>query len=119
MTANQREVKNSNRIFSYSLIIYSIRLGMDPIILMSMYVLSQSKRRSWVHSINRQREKYGEYHRLVLELRLDSDRFIRYFRMTPDLFDILLSKVGPLIQKQCTNYRMPLTPAQRLSVTLR
>jgi hypothetical protein len=77
------------------------------------------KRTWWIHPINQKREELGEYHRLVLELRLDSERFIKYFRMTPDLFDNLLSKVGPLIQKRGSNFRKTLSASQRLAITLR
>jgi hypothetical protein len=48
------------------------------------------RRRTWVLEIIRKRQELGEFHRLVQELRLDQQRFLQYFRMTPETFDNLL-----------------------------
>lgn len=40
-------------------------------------------------------------------------------RMSPESFDFLLSKVGPLINKQTTRLRQPISAAERLSLTIR
>jgi hypothetical protein len=77
------------------------------------------RRRTWVHEIIRKRQELGEFHRLVQELRLDQQRFLQYFRMTPETFDNLLHVVGPHIRKQTTNYRKPISPEQRLAICLR
>ena len=45
--------------------------------------------------------------------------FYRYLRMSPERFDALLGLVEPLISKQQTNFREPISAAERLSVTLR
>ena len=45
--------------------------------------------------------------------------FYRYLRMSPERFDALLGLVEPLISKQRTNFREPISAAERLSVTLR
>jgi len=44
-------------------------------------------RRFWVRDVLRRRDDLGEYARLVQELRLDSDRFHRYFRVSAEQFD--------------------------------
>ncbi|KAL2085756.1 hypothetical protein ACEWY4_019076 [Coilia grayii] len=44
------------------------------------------RRRYWVHPIRRSRERYGEFHRLVKELRLDNELFQQYFRMPRELY---------------------------------
>ena len=77
------------------------------------------QRRYWVHETIQGREALGEFHRLVSELRLDGERFHRYFRVSIQQFDELLRLVGPLIQKKNTNFRSAMSPAQRLAVTLR
>ena len=78
------------------------------------------RRRTWVHKIIRKRQELGEFHRqFVQELRLDQQRFLQYFRMTPETFDNLLHVVGPHIRKQTTNYRKPISPEQRLAICLR
>lgn len=43
----------------------------------------------------------------------------RYMRMSPESFDCLLSKVGPLIRKQVTKFRQPISPSERLALTIR
>lgn len=73
----------------------------------------------WVHDILQAREELGEGYRLVQELRLDGARFQRAFRLTVEQFDSLLSKVGPLITMQRTNYRKPIPPDQRMYMCLR
>ena len=39
--------------------------------------------------------------------------------MSPERFDHLLSLVGPLISKLATRFRNPISPSERLAVTLR
>nr|XP_026695263.1 uncharacterized protein LOC104265542 [Ciona intestinalis] len=58
---------------------------------------------------------------LVDELlsRSDEEKFRQYARMTPDQFYYLLQQLTPVIQKQHTNFRKPISPKQRLILTLR
>ncbi len=83
--------------------------------------LSQEKKtkRLWVHPTIATRKECGEYERLIQELRLDNDRFFKYFRMEVDVFDDLLRRVGPKLIKKNSNFRDPIQPSQRLAVTLR
>ncbi|RXN13484.1 nuclease HARBI1 [Labeo rohita] len=74
--------------------------------------------RFWVHSILRKRKQRGEYHGLVRELRLDGVLFEQYFRMSPDTFDELLGRVGPLITRADSMMRKAIGPAQRLAICL-
>ena len=77
-------------------------------------------RRTWVRKINSNRVNLGEFHSLIQEMRLsDHDSFFKYFRMSPSRFDHLLSLIGPKIQRQNTNLRSAISPAERLAVTLR
>ena len=63
------------------------------------------KRHFWVHDIHLARDEYGEFHQLISrELALHEDCFFQYFRMYHDQFDELLAMVGPLIQKENTNF---------------
>ena len=55
----------------------------------------------------------GEYHRLIQELRRDSDRFRRYFRTSTGQFDMLTDMIGPhQIAKLSTNWRQSISPAE-------
>jgi len=56
-------------------------------------------RRFWVHKVLRRQDELGEYARLVQELRLGSDSFHRYFRMSTEQFDYVLGLVGPHISR--------------------
>ena len=49
----------------------------------------------------------------------DKEMYFWYMRMTPTSFERLLRLVGERISKQTTNYREPVPPEQRLSVTIR
>ncbi|KAJ8417464.1 hypothetical protein AAFF_G00286910 [Aldrovandia affinis] len=62
------------------------------------------------------RRQHGEYHRLVQELRLDGERFQRYFRLDRAQFDELLTRVGPRITRLDTNWRSPISAAERLAI---
>ncbi|RXN39390.1 nuclease HARBI1 [Labeo rohita] len=84
-----------------------------------LYLRRRRRRSVWVHEILQARQQLGEYHRLVQELRLDDDRFQRYFRLDREQFDNLLSKVGPRIARQDTSYRHAIEPAERLAICLR
>ena len=57
---------------------------------------------------------------MVRELAMgDRDMYFRYTLMTPNRKDRLLSLCAPLITKLSTNYREPISPEQRLSLTMR
>ena len=49
---------------------------------------------------------------------LDPKYFVDTFRMTPKLFEELLSKVGPMIQKESFHVRESIPAAERLYATL-
>ena len=77
-------------------------------------------RRSWVRKIFQERKKYGLYHILTDKLRLfDKDYFFHFVRMTPQRFERLLSLVGPQLQRTTAKMREPISPAERLVLTLR
>ena len=81
---------------------------------------SRLRKRTWVRKINIKRREKGEYHALIQEMRLsDKDSFYKYFRMSPQRFDHLLGVVGPSLTRQHTNFRFPISPGERLAVTLR
>ena len=81
---------------------------------------ARRKKRAWVRKINIKRHEKGEYRALIQEMRLsDQDSYYKYFRMTPPRFDHLLSLVGPAVTRQMTNFRSPISPGERLALTLR
>lgn len=48
----------------------------------------------------------------------DTDKFGAVFRMSPEVFDLLLEKVRPAIEKQDTNMRLCIPAKVRLMLTL-
>lgn len=74
--------------------------------------------REWI--LRRQHQLRGSLHLAHSELLYeDVESFHLFFRMDPRLFNILLDKVSPFIQKQDTVMRQCIPPIQRLSITLR
>lgn len=66
------------------------------------------------------RKDYGHYHTLLQELaEEDPPSFKGYTRIHVDVFNDLLEKVGPKLQKKTTNFKEPICPGLRLSITLR
>uniref|UniRef100_A0A224Z552 Nuclease HARBI1 n=1 Tax=Rhipicephalus zambeziensis TaxID=60191 RepID=A0A224Z552_9ACAR len=77
------------------------------------------KRSLYIREIFDRRPEYGEYHHLVQELRQsDPEYHFKYLRMTKASFDQLLSLVHAKLIHAPT-HRRPISPAERLAVTLR
>ena len=91
------------------------------LILLHRRRMKRKRRRYWIHDIFKLRTNMGEYHSLIQEMRLaaDHESFYRYFHMTPMTFDGLLRRVGPLITRNTTQLRNPISPGERLAVTIR
>jgi hypothetical protein len=63
---------------------------------------------------------YGHFDRLLEELRLeDAMAFQNFMRMSPELFDEILVRITPRIQRSDTNFRQAIVPGVRLAITLR
>ncbi|KAK3929685.1 Cytochrome P450 11B1, mitochondrial [Frankliniella fusca] len=87
---------------------------------MGKYMGSLPDRKVWVKPWVARRKAQGFHHNLFLELQLeDPNKYRRCMRMNADLFEYLLTKVTPLIQRRNTHLRESISPAERLSVTLR
>ncbi|KAL7400386.1 hypothetical protein ABVT39_011185 [Epinephelus coioides] len=75
----------------------------------------QARKRVWVHPINERRQEQGAYHNLVQELRASTERHRKYFRMSADEMDYVLSMIGPDGHKFQKSHRVK----TKLAVTLR
>uniref|UniRef100_A0A336MP40 CSON001967 protein n=1 Tax=Culicoides sonorensis TaxID=179676 RepID=A0A336MP40_CULSO len=79
-----------------------------------------SKRTKWVSEWIKKRNQFGCYENLMNELRLESPNLFRNFlRMSAEDYEFLLNRVSPIIQKQVTIMRSPISAGERLAVTLR
>ena len=66
------------------------------------------------------RKEYGHYHTLLQELaEQDPPSFKGFTRIDVDIYNDLLERVGPRLQKKTTNFKEPICPGLRLSITLR
>ncbi|KAM5165185.1 LOW QUALITY PROTEIN: uncharacterized protein ACMZJ9_007622 [Mantella aurantiaca] len=82
-------------------------------------LIRRRRRRYWVHPIVSSRPSMGEFHLLYGQMRDHPEKFADYFRMSIASFDELLSLVSEGIRRDDTNYRMAISPVERLVVTLR
>ena len=79
----------------------------------------KSKRRCvWTHEWLRQRNTLGSYTTLQNELRFSDKLYHKYLSMPVPVFDMLLSRVTPLIEKQHTRLRESISAGARLEATL-
>ena len=63
---------------------------------------------------------YGHFDKLMVELRLEDEHsFHNFLRMYPPLFDEILVRITPRIERQDTHYRKAISPGVRLALTLR
>ncbi|MED6243376.1 hypothetical protein ATANTOWER_019288 [Ataeniobius toweri] len=76
----------------------------------------RQRRRPWVHQ---RRNQFGEYHHLLMEQCLDDGCFQRYFCLSRNQFEDLLSHVGGQISPRDTIYRRWIPAAERLPIRLR
>lgn len=78
------------------------------------------KRRDWVKCWLKVREEKSAYSNIIRELRLnDQESYRKYLRMSTDTFEELINLVGPSITKKTTHMRVPISPEEKLAVTLR
>lgn len=79
----------------------------------------KKRRRYWMKPWMTRKHK-NVYNNLVKEMCLEDEQgFYDYHRMSRENFAELLNVVSPFIQKQDTKMRKAISPAQRLSITLR
>ena len=77
------------------------------------------KRACYIRTLYQNREQNGEFFRVVMRMRSeDPEKHFEYFRMNKESFDEILQAITPYI-KHKNNHRHPITPIERLSVTLR
>jgi len=77
-----------------------------------------SKKKFWVAPLFQNRNEHGFYKAILPYIRLESARFINYFRMSSTQLEDLLQIVAPKLQKQ-TFMREPVSAEERLCLTLR
>lgn len=80
---------------------------------------ASSKHRRWgIHPINRNRHSVSIYYKLVPRLRRFPDKFFQFCRLTPELFDWMVTVLDPYYERKRVNSKS-LTIGERLMITLR
>lgn len=88
-------------------------------VLFRTIVANRRKKRIGIDRLSRGRIVNGGFHRLYYDLRKDSSRFFEFLRMSIKTFDYILEKIEHRIQKKATNFKKPISPIERLYLTLR
>lgn len=80
----------------------------------------RKKRSVWVEKWILRRCQFGAYHQLLKELKIENPvQFSNFVRMPAESFELLIQKIGPLVSKQDTKFRMAIPVQEKLAVTLR
>ena len=80
----------------------------------------KTQRKVWVRDWLTRRHEFGQYDSLLSELHREDQRgYKNYLRITPDLFQEMIEKLAPRLQKQSTFMREPLQVGLKLAATLR
>ena len=81
---------------------------------------SSEMRSIWTREWLLRRSDLGAFDTLLSELREeDKASFLNFLRVSPGLFQDLLGKIAPLIERQDTPFRPAISPGMRLAITLR
>ena len=89
------------------------------LIFMMWRIYIASSRSVWVHPINSLHMQKGEFYTLYPDLRHFQPKFFSMYHMNSLKFDRLLAVLAPKIQKKWTKFQSPLSPEQKLVITLR
>lgn len=90
----------------------------DALALLQIINLQQRPRRYWIHPVWRGAEEH-RFHKIMETLYEYPDRFRTVYKMSLKCYHIILSKVREGLRKQVTNWRKPISPEERLLITLR
>lgn len=83
-------------------------------------LLQQRPKRVWTRDWIKRRPEHGLFDRLLLELRReDPTSFCNFMRMSPAMFDEIVQRLTPTLEKIRTHLREPLEPALKVAITLR
>ena len=88
-------------------------------IIFLLWQQQQVFRDMWVHPLNEECTEKGDFYTHYSDHRQFDDCFFKLYRMSVAQFDELLYKVGPAIIQKETNFRRPLSPEERLAITIR
>ncbi|MCP4740407.1 MAG: hypothetical protein GY873_40110, partial [Bosea sp.] len=80
----------------------------------------RKQRALWCRPWIGRRMELGLYDRLLVELQNESPAdFHRFMRMPQAMYQEIVTRLTPRLQKQTTNWRQPLEPGLKIAITLR
>ena len=80
----------------------------------------QRQREVWVKPWLLRRPVFGQCENLLVELNREDPRgYKNFLRVAPELFNELVDRIGPHLQKKDTFWRKSLEPDLRIAITLR
>ena len=78
----------------------------------------ERRRRVWTHDWLLRRPSHGSYFSLQREFRSEEELFEKYLKLPVPVFDFILRRITPIIEKQETHLRQTISPGARLEATL-
>ena len=78
-------------------------------VLFTLWQMCQVERNIWVHPLNQERSRKGEFYTLYKDQRKFPERLFENYRMSVQQFDYLLGLVSPLIEGKSCNFRTPIS----------
>lgn len=88
--------------------------------LQMLYQLKNKRKRSTTHQMYKKRAEEGAYNILILKHLIDSDTlFKEYFRLTPMLFNTVLSFIKIDLELVPVRHFQTISPEEQLCITLR
>ena len=82
-------------------------------------IMQMVTREVWIHPLNEDCSRKGEFFNLYLDQRYFSEKFFEHYCMMPQQSDEILHKIAPLIKKKDTNFQKAITTDEKLSLMLR
>ena len=76
----------------------------------------EGTRRVWTHDWLLRRPSHGSYFSLQREFRSEEQLFEKYLKLP--VFDFILKRITPIVEKQETHLRQTISPGARLEATL-
>ena len=91
------------------------------VVILALVILKRRRRRWYQHDICANRVGQGEFYNMLQELRHSPDegeKFNQVMRMSIEQFDWLLGRISHRLQHK-TTHAIPISPAERLAITIR
>ena len=112
-----RPIQHNRRIGEHAMV--AARRQRRLFFVFMFWQMQQVRRMLWIHLINEMNTEKGEFYMLYLDLWHFPPKFFNMYRMSVPKFDALLKKVAPKLEKKWTIMGEPLSPEQKLIITLR